>query len=44
MCAFSRKFSPQDLEELKSDNLLLSYHLNENPTSVQNINRKNTLQ
>ncbi len=31
MCAFSRKFSPQDLEELKSDNLLLSYHLNENP-------------
>ena len=45
------KFSPEDLEELKLDNLLLSYHLNENPInenlkkrSVQNITRKNTLQ
>ena len=44
------KFSPEDLEELKLDNLLLSYHLNENPInenlkkrSVQNITRKNTL-
>ena len=44
------KFSPEDLEELKLDNLLLSYHLNENPINenlkkrnVQNITRKNTL-
>ena len=44
------KFSHEDLEELRFDNLLISYHLNENNNnenlkkkSIQNVNRKSTI-
>ena len=44
------KFSPEDLEELRFDNLLISYHLNENNNhenlkkkSIQNFSRKSTI-
>ena len=43
------KFSHEDLEELRFDNLLISYHLNENNNenlkkkSIQNVIRKSTI-
>ena len=35
------KFSPSDLEELKYDNLIMSYHLNENKNNINNRNNNN---
>ena len=35
------KFSEQDLEELKYDNLVMSYHLNENNNNNTNNNNNN---